>query len=176
MIVIPFQDSLPPLHTLREEDVVEVIPSFSDQTLTISLKNRTAYVYDPIDWDFEDHYPSTIKRIKDAIHNLQRTFTKMEQEPAVVGGDSAWNQYIIQFCTQHQRPIKRHGPAEIWVQFVVHLKGQIVDLQVISNPSNNDNLAQLAIQAIKDGPPWQSAVQNGRKVVAYKKQLVKLSL
>jgi len=119
-----------------------------------------------------------IKRITEGIHQLQRTFTKVEHEPAFPGGDSAWNAYISQFCSQHQKPIRRHGPAEIWVQFIVHLKGQLVYIRVIPIPDqpNDPDLAKLAIEAKKDGPPWLPAVQNGRNVVAYKKQLVKLSL
>ena len=55
------------------------------------------------------------------------------------------------------------------------MKGQIVDVTVQSNKSRS-TLESLAMQAIQDGPPWIPATQNGRKVVSYKVQAVRLGL
>lgn len=170
-----FQDTLPPLHALKEEEIASLTPSFEDQTLTVELRNGATYTYNHKDWDFENYYPSINKKIADAINNMEMTFTKVENPPEFPGGEEAWDKYIRDFCNQHLKLIKKKGPAEITVQFIVHLKGQVVQIRVVSNPGN-PQLSALAMQAIQDGPPWIPAIQNGRTVVCYKLQLLRLSL
>jgi hypothetical protein len=169
------QDTLPPLHTIKGKNIVSVIPSFEEQTLTLVLKNGTSYIYKDKDWDFEDFYPSTDPRIVAAIRHMTRTFTKVEHPPEFPGGEDAWDKYIADFCSKYAEDIKKRGPAEVTVQFIVHLKGQVIDIQVVST-SNPSSLSALAVKAIHDGPGWVPAVQNGREVVSYKLQVVKLSL
>ena len=172
------QDSLPPLHTLKEKDIAAVIPSFERHTITVALKNHVSYVYEEKDWDFEDRNPETCKKVLDAIKENEMTWTKVEQLPTFPGGEAAWNKYLLDFCSQHAKLIKKKGPADVTVQFVIHLKGQVVELHVLSDADHpvNPELAALAMQAIKDGPAWIPAFQNGRYVVYRHSQIVKLSL
>jgi hypothetical protein len=170
-----FQDTLPPLHTLKEEEIDSLTPSFADQTLTVVLKNGSTYTYLHKDWDFENYYPSTPRKIADAITHMEMTFTRVEHPPEFPGGEKAWDKYIRDFCDQHRDLIKKKGPADVMVQFTVHLKGQLVHVGVVSN-TGDKQLSALAMQAIQDGPAWIPAIQNGRTVVCYKLQLIKLSL
>jgi hypothetical protein len=164
----------PPLHTLKTEDIKEVNPSFENETINVIMNSGVVYVYGIADWDLEDRYPSLDSRIKGAIRNVQKTFTKVEQPPVFPGGQEAWDKFVAAFCEQHKRTIRKEGSSTVYVQFIVHVKGQLTDIQVISNPGQS-TLGKDIIEAIKGSAPWEAAVQNGRKVIAYCIQPVKLS-
>jgi hypothetical protein len=61
-----FNDSLPPLHTLRDKDIVIVNTSWEDRTIMVALKDGVTYVYPEMEWDFEDYNPATPARISEA--------------------------------------------------------------------------------------------------------------
>lgn len=165
----PVQDTLPALHTLRDEDIASITPSDEDQTLTVNMKNGTVYIYHHIDCDLEDTYPATPERIKSAIKGLyDKTFIKVEHMPQFPGGDTAWQKYLTTFCEAHKKDIRKAGPAEVMVQFIVHLKGQLTNIETIGGPVNGKQEA-LAIQAVRESPSWTPAMQNGRQVVSYHK-------
>jgi hypothetical protein len=168
------QDAAPPLHTLKTEDIKQVTPFVEDDTINVIMNSGVVYVYGIADWDLEDRNPSLDSRIKDAIRHVQKTFTKVEQPPAYPGGQEAWDKFVSAFCEEHKRTIRKEGSSTVYVQFIVHVKGQITDIQVISNPGQS-TLGNEIVEAIKGSAPWEAAVQNGRKVIAYCIQPVKLS-
>ncbi|HEY4063798.1 MAG TPA: energy transducer TonB [Puia sp.] len=169
------QDTLPALHTIKGDDIDLITPSPEDQTIAVKMKNGIVYTYHRDDWDYEDYSPSINQRLKKAIAGIKRTYTKVEHAPEFPGGGKAWDKYMKDFCDKYRKEIRKKGPAEITLQFIVHVKGQITDVQVISNP-NQSKLEDYAIQAIQDGPAWIPGTQNGRKVICYCIQRVKLSL
>jgi hypothetical protein len=117
-------DSLPALHILNDKDIASVSASFQTETLTVVLKNDSVLLYPHAIWDFEDYYPSTPKRISDAIKSMERTFTKLECPPQFPGGADSLSAYVKQFCIDHHKEIKHSGHGDILISFVVHLKGQ----------------------------------------------------
>jgi len=172
----PTQDSLPALHSLRDEDITTVTSRYEDQTLTVTMKNGAVYLYHHVDWDLEDTNPATPERIRAATKDLGHIiFTKAEHMPEFPGGEEAWQKYIKAFCTTHKDDIGDAGSAVVAVQFTVHLKGQITDihLAVGATPVSSQQKA-LAIQAIRESPSWTPATQNGHLVVCYK--VVKIPL
>ena len=169
------QDTLPPLHTIKEKDIDKISSNWEDATITVSLKNGNTYIYKPMDWDYEDHFPRTAKNIINAIHKLQIIFTKEERPAVFPGGEEAFKKYINEYCQSHSAEIMGKGHAEFIVQFIVHLHGQKENVQIILNKNNSD-LSNLAIDAIVKGPDWEPAFQNGRPVVAYVRQLVTIGL
>jgi len=161
-------DSLPPLHTLREEEIATIVPFRQDpRSIRVTLKNGTVYIYQMQDWDFEDSYPSTTTSLKEAIRSIKLIFSRAEYNPEFPGGQEAWDKYIEQFCKRHAAEIRAEGPAEITIHFTVHMKGQISDPEVKLN-RNDSKLSELAKQAILESPLWIPATQNGRKVACYK--------
>lgn len=170
------QDSLPALHTLHDEDIASVASRYEDQTLTVTMKNGTVYLYHHIDWDLEDTNPATPERIRAAAKDLGHIiFTKAEHMPEFPGGDEAWQKYIKAFCTTHKDDIGDAGDAVVTVQFTVHLKGQVTDIHLaVGSAPVNSQQKVLAIKAIQEGPSWTPATQNGHLVVCYK--VVKVSL
>jgi hypothetical protein len=168
-------DSLPALHTIRQDDIASVVSDFEYDILTVKLRNDSVYVYHHVDWDLEDQYASLSDTLRAAIKKMTKVFIRAEHMPKFPGGQAAWDQYILEFCRNHKKEIKRAGSTQIIVQFMVHLKGQVMDVGIVSNPDGSD-LTSLAIKAIQDGPQWDCATQNGYKVLCYQKQVVKLSL
>jgi hypothetical protein len=171
--VITIQDSLPSLHTIPDSMILKINTSF--HTITVGLKNDSSYIYNLEDWDYEDYYPSTAESIKDAIRRIKITFTRTEQMPEYRGGEQAWAKYLNEFCLQHKDEIEKHGDIKLTVRFIVHVNGQVTDIE-FENGASQSSLAPLAIACVQNAPDWQPAVQNGRKVPCYKIQEVKLEL
>jgi hypothetical protein len=159
------QDSLPLLHTLKDNDIADVQSSFENQTITIILKDKTVYIYSRPEWDYENYYPSTVDKIKKAIVGITMTFTKCETPPAFPGGDESWKNYIIGFVANHKKAVSKAGSGEVTLHFIVHIHGQITDISTMTN-SGNSKLAELATEAIKNSPAWICGKQNGRDVIA----------
>jgi len=177
--VIKIQDSLPPLHTIPDSMILNIYTSraagFENRTITVKLKNDSSYTYNHEDWDYEDYYPSTAMSIKDSIHSIKITFTRAEHMPEYPGGEQAWAKYLNEFCLQHKDEIEKHGDIKLTVRFIVHLHGQVTDIECL-NGGSQSSLAPLAIACIQNASGWLPAIQNGHKVPCYKTQEVKLEL
>jgi hypothetical protein len=170
------QDSLPALHTIKESDLKNVESSFEEGTITITLQDGIIYKYNEADWDYQDYFPDLNSKLKAAVQSVKKTFTKAEHEPQFPGGQEAWNQYVHNFCLSHSKIIAQHGNTDITLQFIVHIHGQITDIETVSVGNGDSKLIALAIQCIKDAPSWTCATQNGHQVPCYKKQVISLFL
>lgn len=104
------------------------------------------------------------------INNANITFTKVEQNPQFTGGQEAWKKFL-RANLKPNTPIDEGwsgGKFTIIVKFIVHTDGTVFD--VTTENYKGSKTALHCIDVIKNAPKWQSAVQNGRKVNAYKKQ------
>jgi hypothetical protein len=165
-------DSLPPLHTLTDNDIASVSASFQTSTLTVVLKTDSVLLYPHASWDFEDSYASTPQRISDAIKSMEKTFTRLEVPPQFPGGADSLTAYVKQFCRDHARELKHCGHGDVMISFVVHLKGQRMGYSPVGEYSKAK--FNLAVKCIKEGPDWIAGVQNGHKVIAYARVVVHL--
>jgi protein TonB len=59
------------------------------------------------------------------------------------------------------------------VRFVVDVNGIVSDVTAMT--LKGSKLAQIAVNAIRKGPNWIPAIQNGRSVTAYRTQPVTLN-
>jgi len=59
------------------------------------------------------------------------------------------------------------------VKFVVDTDGNLINIYAIT--MENTKLAEVAVNAIRTGPKWIPATQNGQTVAAYRLQPVTLS-
>lgn len=123
----------------------------------------------------EVYEPSLDQRLRAATRNVARTFTKAEHAPEFPGGEEAWNKFVAEFSEKHKKMIRDEGPSELNVQFIVHVKGQLTDIQLVSN-ADRSKLADALMLYIQQGPNWIPATQNGRTVVCYKMVRAKLSI
>jgi hypothetical protein len=80
-----------------------------------------------------------------------------------------------EFCHQHKDELQGYVPAEFTLQFIVHLHGEPRNVEIVRGDSDA-TIVKLAIQAIKEGPDWIPATQNGRIVLSYKIQKIVLNL
>ncbi|HEX4959078.1 MAG TPA: energy transducer TonB [Lacibacter sp.] len=104
-----------------------------------------------------------------------QVFTKVEVEAQFPGGEGKWNQYV-------QREVERHiddltddgqsGTCE--VQFIVDKEGNVSNVEALS--MKGTKLAEVAVNAIKKGPKWIPAIQNGRQVKAWRRQKITFRL
>lgn len=99
-------------------------------------------------------------------------FEKPEIEAAFPGGDVIWRKYLER-TLNGQIPTDKKAPAgsyTVVVQFKVDKEGKISDVKALTN--HGYGMEQEVIRVISMGPKWLPAIQNGRQVVAYRKQPV----
>jgi TonB-dependent SusC/RagA subfamily outer membrane receptor len=97
-------------------------------------------------------------------------FTKAEVSPQYTGGDEAWAKFLrenIRSATPVEEGWKA-GKFIVTVKFIIHTDGTISD--ITTENYKGSKTAQHCIDVIKNAPKWQPAIQNGKKVNAYKKQ------
>ncbi len=98
-------------------------------------------------------------------------FSKVETEATFPGGESAWVKYISNALQKDIQTLRQEGKSGYCiVQFIVSRDGKISDVKALT--MNDTKLAEAAVNAIKNGPDWEPARQNGIKVNSYRKQPV----
>jgi protein TonB len=99
-------------------------------------------------------------------------FTQVDVEAQFPGGEANWNLYVQRTLEKKidrlVRNKKSFGTCE--VQFIVGNDGSLTNVEALT--LKNSLLAKILIQAIKEGPKWVPAEQNGRKVKAWRRQKV----
>jgi len=99
-----------------------------------------------------------------------KIFEKVEVEASFPGAEGAWKKFLERNLNP-STPVDNGAPEgtyTVYVQFVVSKDGSISDVKALTN--HGYGMEQEAIRVIKKGPAWNPAVQNGRKVNAYRKQ------
>lgn len=84
--------------------------------------------------------------------------------------DGNWEKFLLRNLNP-QTPIDNDAPVGMYtvvIQFVVDLDGTVSDLRALTN--HGYGLEQEAIRVLKKAKTWEPAIQNGRKVKAYRKQ------
>jgi hypothetical protein len=97
-----------------------------------------------------------------------KTFTRVENPPYYLGGDSAWTAALKRVFGANRSILKRDGENSIGtceLQFIVTYDGSVVDVAAIT--MKDSRLAKILIDFIKTGPKWHPAVQNKYAVKAY---------
>ncbi|MBX3239592.1 MAG: energy transducer TonB [Chitinophagaceae bacterium] len=91
------------------------------------------------------------------------------------GGDQAWRKYISREINRYMDELQEEGKAGTCiVQFVVDREGNISEVEALT--MKGTKLAELCVNAIRKGPKWTPAENNGKKVKAYRKQPVTFQL
>jgi protein TonB len=95
-------------------------------------------------------------------------FERVEIEAEFPGGVNKWRQYLERnLRVDNDIP---EGTYAVLIQFVVDKDGNISD--VIALTDHGYGMEDEAKRVIKRGPKWNPAIQNGREVKAYRKQLI----
>lgn len=101
-----------------------------------------------------------------------KIFTKVEKEASFPGGNDAWRKYVTRAIQAELDEFTESDYGTVTVKFVVDKQGNVSDVQAIN--MKGTKLAEVAVNAIRKGPKWIPAQQNGRYVNAYRLQPVTL--
>ena len=105
------------------------------------------------------------------VEEEDKVFQKVEIEAQFPGGEGAWTKYITREINRYIDELQEAGKAgTCLVQFIVDKEGNISEVEALT--MKGSKLAEICVNAIKKGPKWTPAEQNGRKVKAYRKQPV----
>lgn len=99
-----------------------------------------------------------------------KIFTKVEKEASFPGGNDAWRKYVTRAIQAELDEFTESDYGTVTVKFVVDKQGNVSDVQAIN--MKGTKLAEVAVNAIRKGPKWIPAQQNGRYVNAYRLQPV----
>ena len=106
---------------------------------------------------------------KDSTDILRMT---VEVEASFPGGLQKWSQYIQRAILNELDEFDDGDYGTCMVKFIVDKTGKVSAVEATT--MKGTKLAQVAVNAIRKGPDWIPAEQNGRKVNAYRLQPVTL--
>ncbi len=147
-----------------DEKIEEIKEDQAISTKTVETENTNQVVQAPV----EDKGTQVVEAPKGDDEN--KIFTKVEVEADFPGGDAAWRRYL-QNNLNADAPVENGAPDGTYtviVRFIVSKDGSISDVQAETNFGYG--MEAEAVKAIKKGPKWKPANQNGRAVNAYRRQ------
>lgn len=92
----------------------------------------------------------------------------VEIEASFPGGIAEWSKYLKKTIESRGDEFSNSDYGTCMVRFVVDKEGKVSD--VIALTMKNTKLSEIAVQAIRKGPRWIPAIQNGHKVISYRTQ------
>lgn len=108
---------------------------------------------------------------KDTIPD--KVFTKVEYEAEFPGGQDAWVKYIVSKIKPAINSFTEKDYGTCLVKFIVNTDGTVTNVEATT--MKDTHLAKTAMNAIRTGPRWIPATQNGKPVAAYRLQPVTLT-
>lgn len=114
-----------------------------------------------------------------------KVFQKVEIDAEFPGGSSGWTRYVTREIERNIDELQDDGKSgTVVVLFIVDKEGNVSEVRALAcgeagvarclGPGTK--LAEIAVNAIRKGPKWKPAVQNGRNVKAYRRQPVTFQL
>ena len=114
-----------------------------------------------------------------------KVFQKVEIEAEFPGGNAGWTKFVTREIERNIDELQDDGKSGTAViQFIVDKEGKVSEVRALpcgeAGVGNclgpGTKLAEVAVNAIRRGPAWKPAVQNGRNVKAYRRQPVTFQL
>lgn len=104
-----------------------------------------------------------------------KVFTKVEIEASFPGGDGGWARYVKRAIEANIDELTDAGQSGTCrVRFIVSKDGSVSNVEALT--MKGTKLAEIAVNAIRKGPKWTPAQQNGRHVNAYREQPVTFTI
>lgn len=100
-------------------------------------------------------------------------FKKVEIEAQFPGGAQAWQRYIQKAIMAQMDEFSDADYGTCTIQFIVDKEGNVSNVKATTMAGSR--LAEIAANAVRKGPKWTPAMQNGRSVNAYRIQPVTLT-
>ncbi len=133
-------------------------------------KQVKAYRRQPITFVVTKGQTNFSHNAKTTSNDSNIVFEKVETEASFPGGELKWRQYLERNAKGSIALDKGapKGTYTVIVQFIVDKEGNISDIRALTN--HGFGMENEAVRVIKSGPKWNSAIQNGKQVKAYKRQ------
>jgi|LakMenEpi03Aug12_release.lakeMendotaPanAssembly.Ray.scaffolds.fasta_scaffold271714_2 protein TonB len=115
------------------------------------------------------------------VEDEDRVFQKVEIDAEFPGGTGAWTKYVSREIERNSDEIMEDGKSgTVVVLFIVDKEGAVSEVRALpcgeagvpNCVGPGSKLAEVAVAAIKKGPKWKPAIQNGKSVKAYRRQPV----
>ena len=104
-----------------------------------------------------------------------KVFTKVEIEAAFPGGEAGWTRYVKKAIESNIDELTEAGESGTCrVRFIVDKEGLVSDVEALT--MKGSKLAEIAVNAIRKGPKWTPAQQNGRYVKAFREQPITFTI
>ena len=135
-----------------------------------------AYRLQPVTLQNTDQKSNKEASTINSRNSTGKVFIKLDQPANFPGGQPAWLKYISPIVTQHGSELaaNRNNSGTCEVRFLVDKNGKVSDVQPTT--MKGTELADLAVNAIKDGPDWIPGKQNGHAVNSFVIQPVSFRL
>ena len=149
----------------KDEIIKEIEPDAVISTKTVESENTKQVVQAPV----EDKGTQVVE-VPTKVVEEDKVFTKVEIEAEYPGGQGAWANYLRKNLNGQVASDGGAGPGSytVIVRFIVAKDGTISE--VTPETSVGYGMEQEAVRAIKKGPKWTPAQQNGNVVKAYRRQ------
>lgn len=114
-----------------------------------------------------------------------KVFQKVEIDAEFPGGIAGWTRYVTRQIERNIDELQDDGRSgTVVILFIVDKEGLVSEVRALPCGEAgvarclppNSKLAEIAVNAIRKGPKWKPAVQNGRNVKAYRRQPVTFQL
>jgi periplasmic protein TonB len=99
----------------------------------------------------------------DSDTSYSKIFTKVDKPAEFPGGSQGWSEYLQKNLRYPNKAIKKNIQGVVRVQFLVDKSGNISEVKAMNDPGGG--LAEESVRIIANGPKWQPAEQNGKRVI-----------
>ena len=129
------------------------------------LKDDGSIIAPPIDVTGSQVVAQMVKK-----QNEDSVFIGIEIDATFPGGLVAWTKYVSKAVQGNIDEFSESDYGTCMVRFIVDKTGKVSHVEATT--MKNTKLAEIAINAVRKGPDWIPAQQNGRYVNAYRSQPV----
>jgi hypothetical protein len=106
------------------------------------------------------------------LPGTEKVFTQTETPATFPGGPAAWSKFIMGKIQANIDSLSDKDYGTCVLKFLVKKDGKISDVKATT--MQGTRLAEVAVNAVKNGPDWNPAEQNGHKVNSFRLQPVTL--
>jgi protein TonB len=123
----------------------------------------------------EDFGTQVVEAPPPKAEDEDKVFTKVEIEASFPGGEGGWTRYVTREIQNHIDELTDAGESGTCrVKFIVSKDGSVSSVEALT--MKGSKLAEVATNAIRKGPKWTPAQQNGRFVNAFREQPVTFTI
>jgi protein TonB len=164
-----------PPKVVKDEEVIKPPPEIKQieeakvDVKTVEGTKDLGIVAPPV----EDKGTQVVAAPVEKKEDEDKVFTKVEIEASFPGGPGAWTRYVSNAINRDIDEFTESDFGTCVVKFIVDKTGKVS--QVEATTMKGTKLAEIAVNAIRKGPNWTPAQQNGRYVNAYRLQPVTLT-